>query len=198
MLFAVHDYETTGLLRHHLADLDKQPRAIEFGGIITDGENIISKLEFICNPGRQIEQIITDITGLTNEDLVTKESWEFYLPQLKDYFGQADCVISHNLSFDRGISKVELAHLKLGLPDMNWPKLELCTVEQTMEMYGRRMRLTELYNMHCGTYVQKHRALDDVMLLHELCQKLGIYKMFIECHAAEYSSNEQAEKGVQS
>lgn len=178
MLFAVHDWETTGLPFHFQANPDLQPRGIEFAGIITDGVNIIDTLEFICNPEREIEEIITKITGLTNDDLVTKPVFGHFTEQVKAYFKQANAAISHNLSFDKGITMNELRVLEMQPEDICWPSIEICTVEQTMEKYGRRMKLSELYEIHCGAYTQKHRALDDVMLLHEVCKAEGVYAAF--------------------
>jgi DNA polymerase III alpha subunit (gram-positive type) len=175
MLFAVYDTETTGLPFHFKGDLDKQPRIIEFAGIITDGEKIIDEIEFIINPGIAIEDIITKITGLTNSDLEDKPDFSFYIPKVAAYFKQANAVVAHNLSFDKGMVQYDLERRNLTLSDVNWPKLELCTVEQTMPQFGRRMKLIELYRHYVGEYEQKHRALDDVMRLHEVCQKIGLY-----------------------
>lgn len=180
MLFAVWDTETTGLPFHHKADLNRQPRAIEFGGIITDGKEILFEESFICNPGIAIEQIITDITGLTNEDLWDKPDFGTFVPRLKAYYAKADASITHNLSFDRFIMFCDLLRRGLTLEDIEYPKVQICTVEQTFQMYGRRMKLIELYQMHVKEYVQKHRALDDVYRLHELCQTLGVYESFME------------------
>lgn len=175
MKFAVLDWETTGLTMHPQAELQKQPRAIEFAGIITDGETIFDELEFICNPGQEIEPIITKITGFTNEDLYTKEYFNKYASDLTSYFAQADCAISHNLSFDRAIARIESEHMGVALSDFSWPRLEACTVEQTFHMFGRRMKLSELYEIKFGKYEQKHRAMDDLMLLHKVCQSYGVY-----------------------
>lgn len=183
MLFSVFDWETTGLPFHPDADLNKQPRAIEFGGIITDGETILEELEFICNPGIEIEAVITEITGLTNEDLADKPPLSHFIPQLAYYFSKARGRIAHNLSFDKGILTFDLQRLGRSLLDVNWygeksDAIEICTVEQTFHMYGKRVRLQDWYEMKCGPYVQKHRALDDVKLLHEACQKEGVYEAF--------------------
>ena len=175
MRFAVHDWETTGLTLHAKAALHKQPRAIEFAGIITDGKEIIDTLEFICNPEQEIEPIITKITGLTNEDLDTRPTFRAYAPALTDHFAKADCVISHNLSFDKAIANIEAQHMGLSLADFNWPGREVCSVEQTFPMFGRRMKLSELYELKFGAYQQKHRAMDDLMLLHQCCIAYGIY-----------------------
>lgn len=183
MLFSVFDWETTGLPFHPDAELNKQPRAIEFGGIITDGETIFEELSFICNPGIAIEAVITEITGLTDDDLEDKPPFEHFIPQLNSYFAASRGRIAHNLSFDKGILTFDLKRLGLALDAVCWnglngDALEICTVEQTFHMYGKRVRLQDWYAMKCGPYVQKHRALDDVKLLHEACQKEGVYEAF--------------------
>lgn len=178
MIFGVFDFETTGLTVHPLAELDLQPRPIEFAALLTDGENIIDTFEFIINPGMAIEEIITKITGLTNEDLENQPVFSEFIPKLKDIFGRADACIAHNLSFDKSITNYALQREGLTLDDVNFPELQICTVEQTYHHFGRRMRLEELYNLLCGKYEQKHRALDDVLLLHEICKTIGVYNMW--------------------
>lgn len=180
MLFAVFDTETTGLPSHFKSPLSQQPRIIEFAGIITDGKEVIDTLEFICNPGIAIEEIITKITGLTNEDLKDKPPFSNFINSLKNFFKKSNAGITHNLSFDKGMLEYDLKRCELSMMDIAWPVLELCTVEQTFPMYGKRVKLIDLYNMHGGDYVQKHRALDDVMILHEVCQRIGLYEAFYE------------------
>lgn len=175
MRFAVFDNETTGLPIHFRGDLNQQPRIIEFAGIITDGTTIIDQLDFIVDPGIAIEEIITKITGLTNEDLSGKPKLSYYLPALKKFFSQADAAVAHNLSFDESMLKYDLERLDLELPSICFPKLKLCTVEQTMPLFGRRMKLIELYQHYVGPYEQKHRAMDDVMVLDQVCHKIGLY-----------------------
>lgn len=178
MLFGVFDWETTGLTVHPLAALEMQPRPIEFAGLITDGKEVIRTFEFLTNPGIALEEIITKITGLTNEDLEDQPLFVDHIPTLKEFFGQCDACIAHNLSFDKNITKYALQREGLTLADVSFPKIEICTVEQTMPMFGRRMKLEELYNLYFGDYEQKHRALDDVMLLHKVCQHIGIYDIW--------------------
>src|ERR1700741_156004 len=178
MLFAPYDTETTGLPAHRLVSRNKQPRIIEFGGMITDGDNVTHTLEFICNPGVAIEPIITEITGLTNADLETKPPFEEFVPQLADFFGRAQACIAHNLSFDKSMLQWDLERIGLTLKDINFPDIQICTVEQTFHRFGRRMRLIELYERITGQpYVQKHRALDDVRLMHEMCKVMNVYQI---------------------
>ena len=180
MLFAVYDCETTGLPLHVEADLDRQPRIIEFGGIITDGESVLREVNFLCNPGVVLDQVITDITGLTDHDLYDKPPFIDYLPEVRDFFIEADCTVAHNASFDRNLLVFDLRRAGKTLKDISFPKLNICTVEETYLAYGRRMKLIELYSELCGEYVQKHRGLDDVMVLHEVCKRIGLYDAFKE------------------
>lgn len=174
-LACVYDTETTGLTKHFKSPLSEQPRIIEFGGLLTDGVEIVDTLEFIVNPGIAIEEVITKITGLTNADLDTKPYFDEYIETIAEFFGRSEIVIAHNLSFDKALMKYDLQRMGLELSDVNWPRVEICTVEQTFQRFGRRMRLEELYRMYCGPYIQKHRALDDVKLLHEMATKIGVY-----------------------
>ncbi len=176
--FAVFDTETTGLTVHPLARLDQQPRIIEFAGIITDGVEILAELEFICNPGIAIEAIITEITGLTNKDLDDKPPFSNFVDDVGKFFAAADVAVAHNLSFDKALLEYDMIRAGLPFDKLGFPAIHCCTVEQTMPMYGRRMRLNELYELHVGEYVQKHRAMDDIKLLHAVCQKTGVYDAF--------------------
>jgi DNA polymerase III alpha subunit (gram-positive type) len=180
MLFSVFDTETTGLPFHPDAPLESQPRIIEFGGLITDGDRIFNTLEFICNPGVEIEPIITEITGLKNEDLADKPPFSHFVGDLANHFAEAQGAIAHNLSFDKGMLYFDLTRIGSDLARINWPSIEICTVEQTFHERNMRRRLQDLYAEICGPYVQKHRALDDVKLLHRICQELGIYEIFKE------------------
>lgn len=178
MLFALYDTETTGLPFHFQAELSQQPRIIEFAGIITDGKDVIDQFEIILNPSIAIEEIITKITGLTNEDLADKPDFIKAVPSIKKFFSQAEVAVAHNLSFDKAMLQYDLSRRGLDLSAIDWPQIEICTVEQTMPHFGRRMKLEDLYNRYCGTYVQKHRAMDDVQMLHEVCRKIGLYDVF--------------------
>ncbi|QDH49631.1 DNA polymerase III subunit epsilon [Pantoea phage Kyle] len=178
MLFTVFDTETTGLTVHHQAPLGLQPRPIEFAGIITDGKEIIDTLELIINPEIIIEEIITKLTGLTNEDLEVNKTFAEQHEQIADFISRGQAIIAHNMSFDKNIIDYAARRIGLTLDDMKFPKIQICTVEQFYPQFGRRMKLQELYELFIGKYTQKHRALDDIMMLHKICQTQGVYDIF--------------------
>ncbi len=186
MLFSIFDTETTGLTKHPEASIDEQPRVIEFGGIITDGKAILEEYEFKCNPGVALEAVITKITGLTDEDLKDKPPFASHIGNLRNYFLKSRGRIAHNLSFDRDLLQYECERAGRTLSDIGYYidapggslTVELCTVEQSFFEYGRYMKLQELIEIVKGEYVQRHRALDDVLQLFDVAKFLGVFEVF--------------------
>lgn len=182
MLFAVYDTETTGLPAHKDASLGIQPRIIEFAGIVTDGEQIINEFEIILDPKQVIEEIITKITGLTNEDLKGRPTFDYAYQQIGQFFQPVKetggASIAHNANFDRELLTYDCIRATVTLDDIHFPELAICTVEESFHQFGRRMKLEELYNLLVGEYVQSHRALPDVYALHEVAKKLGVYDAY--------------------
>jgi DNA polymerase III epsilon subunit-like protein len=178
MLFAVFDTETTGLPLHPQADLSLQNRVIEFGGIITDGVEIFNEVSFRVNPEVKLHQIITDITGLTNADLDNEPTFEHHVDTIRQYFAIARGCVAHNLSFDKGVLQFDLRRCGKTLVDIDWPPIEVCTVEETYQKYGKRKKLKDLYAELVGDQTQEHRALSDVMMLHAVAKEIGLYEAF--------------------
>ena len=163
------DFETTGLTLHPRADLKKQPKAIEFGGLLLDADGKwVEEASIMINPGEPITEEITKITGITNDDLKDAPTFAEVLPQIERMFRQARMVVAHNLNFDKQILMGELA--RLGRVELfPWPKQEMCTVQLYREDYGRNPRLIELYERVMGKpLAQTHRALDDVKAMAEV------------------------------
>lgn len=176
-MIIVFDTETTGLTLHPRAPLEKQPRMIEFGAALLDerGETV-EEASMLCNPQVPITPEITKITGLTDTDVRNAPWFSELLPQLRRLFGEARCVVAHNLPFDRAILRGELA--RIGVTDFPWPSQELCTVQLYADMWGRNPRLVELYAAVIGQpLAQTHRALDDVRALVEVVRKEQLWTL---------------------
>lgn len=169
---AVFDTETTGLTLHPHAKQKLQPRVIEFAGVLINNKGQeLDSLVFLCHPGQMISPEITKITGLTNDDLKSQPSFSAYIPQVRDFLKRADCLIAHNQPFDHALLSNEL-RIAGALKDFPWPRHNMCTVQEFEPIWGRRMRLIELYEHTTGkVYKQTHRALDDVRALAEIVVK---------------------------
>lgn len=174
----VWDTETTGLTLHPDADVSKQPKMIEFGGILLSPANgsIVEEFEMLIDPGEPIEPIITKITGLTDADLKGQPSFLAALPRLRRLFTAARSMVAHNLPFDKAILAGELK--RNGLQHFPWPPGEFCTVGMYREQWGRNPRLIELYPAVVGQpLAQEHRGLADVRALVEIIQKDELWRM---------------------
>lgn len=179
MRAVIFDLETTGLTLPELAPLEKQPRIIEIGALVVNGEEPVAELSQLVNPGVEIERKITQITGITNAQLKKAPPLSEAIQQLHDLFVLgSDAVICHNAPFDTSVLRYELRRLEME-KTFPWPKRAICTVQEYLPQFGRRPRLIELYERVMGKPLnQTHRALDDVKALHEVLTKDGFYQVF--------------------
>lgn len=166
----VYDTETTGLLKPGIADLASQPKIIEFALVELDEDyNEVGEWSWLIHPGESITPEITKITGLTDADLIGKPSFIQVLPEIEEAFMGAHRLMAHNLPFDMGMLTNELKRIgrEFAFP---YPPNQLCTVQLASELiFGRRARMTELYEKTMGKpLAQTHRALDDVKALVEI------------------------------
>ncbi len=176
-LIAVFDTETTGLTLHPHAALDKQPRIIELGIALVraDSCEVVDTYNQLVQPGEEITDEITKITGITNAQLVGQPTFFHVRAELAEKFSRAQHVVAHNLPFDKAMLMNDWE--RSGGGPFPWPAKEHCTVALYREMWGRNPRLIELYQFAMGKPLeQTHRALDDVLALVEIMKKLQTYK----------------------
>jgi DNA polymerase III epsilon subunit-like protein len=168
------DFETTGLILPSSSDLVLQPRIIEIGAIkVSDRGSVVAELGELIDPRQEISAEITKITGIKPEQLKGKRTIEEVIPELADFFLGAHTLVAHNVAFDRDVLYFEL--LRTGWERrFPFPPNQVCTVDSTMHIKGRRMKLTELYEHTQGKpLAQTHRAVDDVRALWECYKALN-------------------------
>lgn len=173
MINLIWDTETTGLAKHPLARDNVQPRIIEWAGILVDEKgNKLDEYVQMINPGIEIENVITDITGITNEMLIGKPTFKEVYEPILAFMKRAHQIIAHNLPFDWTMLTLELDRINVPHPQF---ELMLCTVQEHIHQYGYRPKLTILYEQYMGKPLhQTHRALDDVEALAEICREAGV------------------------
>jgi DNA polymerase III epsilon subunit-like protein len=168
------DFETTGLILPSSSDLVLQPKIIEIGAIkVSDKGSVVAELGELIDPRQEISAEITKITGIKPEQLKGKRTIEEVIPELADFFLGAHMLVAHNVAFDRDVLYFEL--LRTGWERrFPFPPNQVCTVDSTMHIKGRRMKLTELYEHTQGKpLAQTHRAVDDVRALWECYKALN-------------------------
>lgn len=176
-LIVVFDTETTGLPLHPDAPLDKQPKIIELGAALLDSDGkVVDTFQQLLHPGEEITDEITKITGITNDQLKDQPKFGDVLPQLREFFGRAFAVFAHNLPFDKKLLHYDLR--RVSCEDFPWPQQEYCTIGLHRSIWGRNMKMTELYEHALNKPLpQTHRALDDVQALVEIIQALELHKL---------------------
>ena len=137
----VIDVETTGLDPEH-------DEVIEIG-IIGNFEGAL--YGGMQQPSNPIEQVITDITGITNDELEGKEiDWG----GVDNLIENADYVIAHNAGFDRKFVE-RYAHMA---KFAKW----ICSVEDVD--YGHDKRDLTAVAGRAGVFFDAHRAIEDAMV----------------------------------
>jgi len=128
---------------------------------------IAGKKVFYNDPGMKISQEITDLTGVTNEDVKDQEiDWSW----LAGIIERVDFVICHNAKFDRNFVMRHLFDAELGEPSTVWA----CTFRQIQwKNVCKASSALEVLCVWHGFYYHAHDAGNDVDALIYLMQTSG-------------------------
>lgn len=165
----IGDTETTGLLKPEANELINQPHIIEIYlvKLELDGEDfrLIDEFESYVKPPIPIDPIITKITGITDDHVAGAPTFAQLYQQLCEFFRGEDTFIAHNCAFDIGMLYVELARMEKQAM-FPWPWKQICTVEESMAIENKRLKLKRLHEIATGSEHQdQHRARGDVEAL---------------------------------
>ena len=168
MTILILDTETTGLLLPSSAPIDEQPRIIELGALkLNQNGEVIGKINELINPGVEISEQITNLTGITNERVKFAPRFCHLILLLKDFFSDVKTIICHNSTFDITMLQIEL--YRCGFKGFNIPNDIICTAQEYTTKFNKRPSLKFLYQSIVGVPLkQSHRALDDAIALHQV------------------------------
>ena len=171
--FAVLDLETSGGSPRLGAGIT------EIGVVKLKGGQVLGTFQSFVDPGHSLPVFITQLTGISDEMLISAPFIDEILPTLFDFLGSADetVVVAHNSPFDLSFLKAAAkAH------EMDWP--DYVTVD-TARLAGAVLDRDEVINCKLSTLADffgattspNHRALDDAMatvdVLHGLIERLA-------------------------
>lgn len=186
--YCIVDVETTGLSPRHNG-------VIEIGLVRVSGLKIIDTYSTFINPGKDIPYFITQLTGITNEDVYDAPFFEDIADEITEFIG-SNILAAHNLSFDSSFLKKEFIYC--GKEPLN--NLGLCTLKLSRRIYPMlRSKSLGVVCKHLGLKNSgAHRALSDSEVTAKLLIKLiKEVKNFNIRYVNELISYQSAPKGYQ-
>jgi len=176
--FAVLDLETSGGSPKSGAGIT------EIGVVKVRGGTVLGTFQSFIDPGHPLPPFITQLTGITDEMLVSAPFIDEVLPTLFEFLGTADetVLVAHNSPFDMSFLKAAaLVH------EYPWP--DYLTVD-TARLARAVLDRDEVINCKLGTLATffnaqtspTHRALDDAMatvdVLHGIIERLSGHQVW--------------------
>lgn len=172
-VFVVVDLETSGGSPAAGAGIT------EIGAVKVRGGEVIGEFQSLVNPGTQIPDYITELTGISYAMLQGSPSIQNLLPTFFEFLGspQSNILVAHNASFDIGFLKAAAsAHSYI------WPRYKVFdTVALARAVLSKDdvldCKLATLSAYFKAVTSPNHRALDDaratVDVLHGIFERFG-------------------------
>jgi len=151
------DIETTGLD-------PKKDAIIEIGAAKHDGKSIVDTWQSLINPGRTIPKMITQLTGITNQDVASAPPVTAVIHEFSDFVGDLP-IIGHNISFDLAFLNQHTNLAQNAVIDT----FELASVLMPAATRYSLVSLVEALGIDVSSH---HRALDDAIGSLHACLKL--------------------------
>jgi len=153
------DIETNGL--NHI-----RGRVIEIAAIRVENGRITRQFSSLVDPETELPQFITNLTGITTNDLKGAPTFHQIADELADVIDGA-VFVAHNVRFDYSFIKQE--YKRLG---RNFLPKQLCTVRLSRALFPeqRSHKLESLINRYNFSYSARHRAYDDAHVLWQFVQ----------------------------
>lgn len=156
--YVVIDIETTGLS----PDYDS---IIELCALKYSNRNLHSKFTTLINPGFEISDFISSLTGITNEMLSDAPSLENTIRDFEAFIGDS-ILVGHNVNFDINfIYDAYEKHLSKPLSNDFIDTLRLARRLHKEERHNRLSDLAKRYNL---SYDHAHRAEFDCLLTNDV------------------------------
>ena len=176
--FAVLDLETSGGSPKFGAGIT------EIGVVKVRGGTVLGTFQSFIDPGHSLPPFITQLTGITDEMLLSAPFIDEVLPTLFEFLGSPDetVLVAHNSPFDMSFLKAAaLTH------EYPWPNYQ--TVD-TARLARAVLDRDEVMNCRLGTLAAffnattspTHRALDDALatvdVLHGIIERLAGHQVW--------------------
>ena len=171
--FAVLDLETSGGSPRLGAGIT------EIGVVKVKGGEVLGTFQSFVDPGHSLPVFITQLTGISDQMLISAPFIDEILPTLFEFLGSADetVVVAHNSPFDLSFLKAASKTHEIEWPDY----LTVDTARLARAVLDRdevsNCKLSTLAEFFGASTSPNHRALDDALatvdVLHGLIERLA-------------------------
>lgn len=155
------DLETTGLN-------PKTDKIIEIGAVKVVNGEITETFESFVNPHRKLEERVTELTHITDEQLTDAPETEDVLKQFLEFAGDS-VLLGHRILFDYSFLKKAAVNHKLSFERMGIDTLKIAR-KYLPDLESRRL---PFLCKHYHIDYMPHRALEDARAAHMLYRKLA-------------------------
>ena len=178
------DLETTGLN-------PKRDRIIEIGAIRVEQGEITEEFSSFVNPGRKLEERITELTGIRDEDLAEAPELDEVFPRLLEFMGELP-LLGHSILFDYSFLKKAAVDRKLTFERSAVDTLKIAR-KYLPDLPHRNLEyLCRYYEIPHHA----HRALEDAKATDQLFRKLT--ELFYQEENGGQTSTGSIEKTIKS
>lgn len=184
--YIVLDLETTGLS-------PKYDEIIEISALKIANDEIVSEFSTLINPNYEIDEFITELTGITNKMLLDAPKFDSIANELIEFL-QNETIVGHNVNFDINFLYDNLLELNHTLTNDFIDTLRISRKLNPNMKHHRLCDLIELYNIDVD---RQHRALDDCKSTYLIYNKLKEIALD-QCENLESFSNSFRSKSKQS
>ena len=171
--FAVLDLETSGGSPRLGAGIT------EIGVVKVKGGEVLGTFQSFVDPGHSLPLFITQLTGISDEMLISAPFIDEILPTLFEFLGSAEdtVVVAHNSPFDLSFLKAASKTHEIEWPDyltVDTARLARAVLDRDEVINCKLSTLAEFFGASTSP---NHRALDDAMatvdVLHGLIERLA-------------------------
>ena len=201
MKILVFDTETTGFINKKEFDLEKQPRIVQFAGIIWELDDSgkyseIDRINILINPGIPIPYGASQVHSIYDVDVKDAPKIETIIDDFLRAINEADAIIGHNIEYDEDMIRLELRRLQR--VHEYQPKQVLCTMKSTVDFCKLEGNWNRYKYPKLG---ELHKKLFDeyFMWAHDAMVDVGAtLKCFLELNKKGILKLEQSEQSVMS
>ena len=168
--YVVFDFETTGF------NAGGGDTIIEIGAVKIHNGEVIDKFDELINPGHKLSPKIVEVTNITDEMLVDKDTEENAIKRFIEWYGDLP-MVAHNAKFDT--SFLEMCYKKYNLGEYTNTVIDTLELSRILDNNYARHNLTALVKRYDVPWDEDahHRAdydaLGTALVFHKMMQKLS-------------------------